>query len=63
MTPPTNEYPGYDIKQSDGEAPVILEHWGMQSTPSLASLPGPLWSGVVVPDRILSMDQIELFDI
>ena len=36
------------------------ELWGMQSTPSLPLLPGPLWSGVVVPDRVLSMSQIEL---
>ena len=27
---------------------------------SLPSLPGPLWLGVVAPDRILSMGQIEL---
>ena len=26
----------------------------------LPLLPGPLWSGVVAPDRVLSMDQIEL---
>ena len=32
----------------------------MWSTPSLPSLPGPLWSGVVAPDRVLSMSQIEL---
>ena len=32
----------------------------MWSTPSLPSLSGPLWLGVVAPDRILSMDQIEL---
>ena len=32
---PTSEYPGYDTKQSDGEAPVILELWGMQSTAPL----------------------------
>ena len=31
--------------------------------PSLPLLPGPLWPGVVSPDRVLSMDQIELFDI
>ena len=37
--------------------------WGMQGTPSLPSLPGPLWPGIVAPDRVLSMDQIELFDI
>ena len=29
----------------------MLELWGMRSTPLLASLPGPLWSGVVVPDK------------
>ena len=29
-----NECPGYDTKQSDGEAPVILELWGIQSFPS-----------------------------
>ena len=34
-----NERPRYDTKQSDSEAPVILELWGMQSTPSLSSLP------------------------
>ena len=37
----------YDIKQSDGKAPVMLELWGMQSTPSLPLLPGPLWPGEV----------------
>ena len=40
---PTNECLGYGTKQSDGEAPVLLEFWGMQSTPSLSSLPGSLW--------------------
>ena len=44
---------GYKTKQSDSEFPVILEHWGMQSTFSLPSLPGPLGPGVVVPDRVL----------
>ena len=29
-----NEYPGYNAKQSDGEAPV-LELWGMWNTFSL----------------------------
>ena len=55
-----NEFSGYDTKQSDGEVPVILELWGMRSTLSLPSLPGPLWPGLVEPDRILSMGQIEL---
>ena len=53
----------YDTEQSDGEAPVMLKLWGMQSTPSLPSLPGPLLSGVVALDMVLSMGQIELFDI
>ena len=35
----------------------------MQSTPSLPLLPGPLWPGVVAPDRVLSMRQKERFDI
>ena len=45
----------YDTKQSDGEASVMLELWEMQSAPSLPSLPGPLWPGVVAPDRVLCM--------
>ena len=55
LRPPPNESPGYDTKQSDGEVPLMLELWGMQSTPLLPSLPGPLWPGVVAPDRVLSM--------
>ena len=50
----------YDTKQSDGEVPILRELWGMQHTSSLQLLPGPLWSGVVAPDRILSLGQIEL---
>ena len=53
--PNPNEFPGYDTKQSDGEVPAVLELWGMRSTPSLPLLPGPLWPGVVAPDRALSM--------
>ena len=34
---------------------LILELWGMQSTPSLPLLPDPLWLGTVAPDRVLSM--------
>ena len=35
----------------------------MQSIPSLPVLPGPLLFEVVAPDRVLSMGQMELFDI
>ena len=49
--PSPNECPGYDTKQSDGEVPAMLELWGMQSTPLLPSLLGPLWHGVVAPDK------------
>ena len=50
----------YNTKQSDGEFPVMLELWGRRSISSLPSLPAPFWSGVVAPDRVLSMGQIEL---
>ena len=46
---PPNECPGYGTKQSDSEFPVM---WSASSWPSL---PGPLWPGVVAPDRVLSM--------
>ena len=52
---PTNQCPGYDIKQSYGEVPVMLELWRMWSTSSLPSLPGHLWPGLVAPGRDLSM--------
>ena len=58
---------GYDYslqrmssKQSDGEVSVMMEVWGMQSTPSLQSLPGSLWPREVASDRVLPMGQIEL---
>ena len=47
----------YDTKQSDGQAPLMLELWGMRSTSLLPSLPGPLWPEVLVYDRV----QIELY--
>ena len=55
-----NKCPDNDIKQFDGEVLVILELWGIQSTPSLPLLPGPLCPGVVATDRVVSVDQIEL---
>ena len=51
----SNECPEYDTKQSDGEVPVMVELWGIQTTPSLPLLPGQLWPGMVAPDRALSM--------
>ena len=48
---------------SAGEAQVMLELWGMRSIPSLLSLSGPVWLGVVAPDSVLSMGKIELFHI
>ena len=50
VRPSPNECPGYNTNQSNGEVPVILELWGMRSTPLLPSLPGSLWPGVVAPD-------------
>ena len=40
----------YYIKQSDGEVPVMLDLWGIRSTPSLLLLPGALWPKMVAPD-------------
>ena len=38
----------------------MLKIWGMQTASSLPSLPGPLSPGVVGPDKVLSVGQIEL---
>ena len=51
------------MKQSDSDAPVMLELWRMLITSSLPLLPGPHEPGAVAPDKVLSMGQIELFDI
>ena len=59
----SNECPGYGTKKSDSEALVMLELWGIWSTRSLLLLSGQLWPRVVAPERVLSMNQIELFDI
>ena len=58
--PPHNGCSWYDTKQSDGEAPVMLEISRMRSTPSLPSLIGSLWPGELVPDGVLFMDKPEL---
>ena len=51
VRPPPHECPENDTKQLGGEVLVMLGLWGMRSTPSLPSLPGPLWPGVVAPDK------------
>ena len=38
----------------------MLGPWGTRSTLSLPLPPGPLWPGMVAPDRALSMGEIEL---
>ena len=40
----------------------VLKLWGIWSNPSLPLLSGPLWTWVVVPFRVPSMGQIELFN-
>ena len=57
----SNECPVYDTKQSDVEASVMQELWGMRSIPLLLSLPDPPRPWVVELDRVLSMGQIELY--
>ena len=37
----------------------MVKIWRIQCTTSLPLLPGALWPGVVAPDRVLSMGQIE----
>ena len=48
------------LNKCNDEVPISLELWGVRSSPSLAPLPGPLWPGMVAPDRILSIGPIEL---
>ena len=35
----------------------------MRGTPSLLLLPSALWAGIVVPVRVTSMSQIEMFNL
>ena len=51
VTPPPQRVSWYDTKQSDNEVLVMLELWVIRSTPSLPSLPGPLWPRVVAPEK------------
>ena len=47
--------PDNDTKQSDGEVSVMLGLWRIRSSPSFPLLPGPLWPGMVAPERAISM--------
>ena len=66
---PPNECPDYGAKQSDGQVPVMLELWGNTEYPFIVIAPRFTLTGVVAPDRVLSIDQIvlnrqtELFEI
>ena len=57
---PPDEYPGYGTIKSDGETSVMQELWKIWEYPSLQLLPGPLWLGVVAPERVLIRGQTEL---
>ena len=57
---PAQQVSWYNTNQSNGEVPVMLELWVMRSIPLQPSLQDPLRPGVVAPDRVLSMGQIEL---
>ena len=59
-SPHPNECPVYSTKHTDGKVQVILELGGMWTTTPLPSFSSPLCLGVVPPDRVLSMGQIEL---
>ena len=52
LDPTTNQFPVHEAKQFDGEAPEVLELWGMWSTHSLLSLLDILWPGVEALGRI-----------
>ena len=58
---PSNECPDMTLNHLEVQAPV-LELWGMWSTSSFPLLSGSLKPRVVVPIRVPSMGQIELFN-
>ena len=45
---------------SNGDA-LLLYIWVVLGTPSLPLLPGPLWSWVVVPVIVPSVNEIDVF--
>ena len=61
VRPPSHkECPNYDTKKSNGEVPIMLGALGNAEYSSSAITPSLLWPGVVAPDRVLFMGQIEL---
>ena len=58
--PPSNQCSGYDTKQSDGKTSVILRNAEYHF---IAISPKSTLAGVVATDRVLTIGQIELFDI
>ena len=58
-----NKCPRYEINPPDREVPVMLKLGGIWSILSLLLLSGPLRPSVVATNKVLSMGQIELFDI
>ena len=50
----------YNTKPSDGEVPVLVFRT-ILSMPSLLLFPGHLWPGIVIPVRVPSMNQKEMF--
>ena len=52
-----------NAKQSDAEAPVMIELCEMPNIPLFPSIPGPLWPGVVAPDKdpIYWLNRTKLF--
>ena len=52
------ECPRYD---TFGVVVPVLEEWGVM--PLLSLLPGPLWPRLVVSVRVISMSQVDLFEI
>ena len=60
-TPNTTSVLDKTLNRIRGETPV-LDVWWRLSSPSLPLLSDSLWPGVIVPIRVTSIDQIEIFN-
>ena len=63
VRPPPNECSLDDTKHSDDDVPSLEALQNVEYSLSLPLLPCSLLPGLVAPDRVLSVCQIELFDI